>query len=216
MSLVDPQYKEILFNIIETKITDNARAIVRNREFPSWDALKTHFLDAYSEKRTIGQWQLELNACKQDFKESVMSFANRVESCYIKVINSLDNSLDKLSREACVNLIKNEALSVFLNGLNKELTILVKSQRPDTLESAVAVALNEEQKLKSKFEMQRFHSNNHKPNYSINKIYQTVSQQFCKYCKKNNHTIDKCFKLKNRNSNKSTLINITLSKQTNE
>lgn len=70
MSLVDPQYKEILFKLIETKITDNARAVVRNREFPTWNA----FLDAFSEKIPIGQWQWE----------SVMSFANRVESCYIR------------------------------------------------------------------------------------------------------------------------------------
>lgn len=51
--------------------------------------------------------------------------------------------------------------------------------------------------------MQRFH-NNHKPNYNQNKIFQTMSNQFCKYCKKTNHTIDTCFKLTNRNSNNNT------------
>lgn len=196
MRLVNPDHRDILFSIIETKITDKARAIVRNREFPDWESLKSHLLDAFSEKRTLGQWQLELHSCKQLYKENVMSFANRVESCYIKVINSLDHSLEKNSRSACVNLIKNEALNIFLNGLNKDLTILVKSQRPDTLENAIAIALNEEQQLKSKIEINQFH-NRHSTNQSDQRIFHTKGQ-FCNYCKKTNHTIDNCYKLKNK------------------
>lgn len=79
IKLVNPENKDILFSIIETKITDKARAIVRNIEFPDWESLKTHLLDAFSERRTLGQWQLELHSCKQLHKENVISFANRVE-----------------------------------------------------------------------------------------------------------------------------------------
>lgn len=56
IKLVKPEYKDVLLTIIETKLTDNARALIRNRDFDNWETLKDHLLDAYSEKRTIGQW----------------------------------------------------------------------------------------------------------------------------------------------------------------
>lgn len=178
--LVKPELKSVLFAIIETKLTDNARAIVRNRTFSDWNSLKNHLLDAYSEKRTVGQWQLELNSCKQGAGESVMSFSNKIESCYVKLINSLDETLSKEARSACVSLLKNEALSVFLTGLQTNLSILVKSQRPDSLEKAIACALNEEQEQKSKQEIFK---------------YQNVNNNFarhCNICNKPGHATFSC------------------------
>lgn len=178
--LVKPELKSVLFAIIETKLTDNARAIVRNRTFADWNSLKNHLLDAYSEKRTVGQWQLELNSCKQGTGESVMSFSNKIESCYVKLINSLDETLSKEARSACVSLLKNEALSVFLTGLQSNLSILVKSQRPDSLEKAIACALNEEQEQKSKQEIFK---------------YQNVNNNFarhCNICNKPGHATFSC------------------------
>lgn len=110
IKLIKPEYKDVLLTIIETKLTDNARALIRNRDFDNWETLKNHLLDAYSEKRTMGQWQLELNSCKQNANESVISFSNKVENCYVKLLNSLDDNLDKKAREACINLLKNEVL----------------------------------------------------------------------------------------------------------
>lgn len=60
----------------------------------------------------------------------------------------MDNALSNEAREACVNLRKNEARDVFISGLNKKLELLVKSQKPDSLERAIALALNEEQNKK--------------------------------------------------------------------
>ncbi|KAL3279425.1 hypothetical protein HHI36_016936 [Cryptolaemus montrouzieri] len=145
IKLVNPSYREILFSIIETKLTDNARVLTRSRSFSNWESLKTHLLDIYSEKRTMGQWQLELNSCKQNISENVMSYSSKIENCYIKLINSLDNNLNRESREACVKLLKEQALSVFITGLLPNISLLVKSQRPETLEKAIAIALQEGQ-----------------------------------------------------------------------
>lgn len=140
-SLVSNENKPNLFSIIETKLTDNARAITRNRSFLDWESLKRHLLDAYSEKRTMGQWQLELNSCKQNTNETVMAYSTKIENCYIKLINSLDNSLSRDSGEACVALIKEQTLSVFITGLRPDISLLVKSQRSPSLEKAIAIAL---------------------------------------------------------------------------
>ena len=201
MRVVNPDYKNHLFTIIRTKITDKARAMIRCREFPDWESLRMQLLEAFSEKRTLEQWQLELNSCKQNYKENVISFANRVESCYINVINSIDHTLDNKSRNACVDMIKGIALKVFINGLNKDLTVLVKSQRPSTLENAISLALDEEQQLLSNLEVNRFHNNNHR-SHNPSHINYTSKALFCRYCKKSNHTIDKCFKLQNKQQNK--------------
>lgn len=178
--LVKTESKTILFNIIETKLTDNARAVTRNRNFEDWDSLKRHLLDVYSEKRTMGQWQLELNSCRQNQNEGIMSYSSKIESCYLKLINSLDENLSKDSREACIKLLKEQALSVFITGLKNDLQILVKSQRPETLEKGIAIALQEEQELKSKqeiFKYQNIH-NSH--------------VRHCNLCNKPGHTSFSC------------------------
>lgn len=180
--LISPTQKPILFALIETKLTDNARILIRNRNFADWPELKNHLLDAYSEKRTIGQWQLELNSCKQLFKENVRSYSNKIENCYIKLLNSLDENLDDTSRTACVNLLKNQAMNVFITGLNRELNLLVKAQKPESLEEAISIALAEEQEQLSKSEISKYQQLN-------NNI-----AKHCNYCDKSGHTSFNCYK----------------------
>lgn len=185
-SLVSEINKPVLKNIIETQLTDNARILIRNRNFADWPELKTYLLDAYAEKRTTSQWQLELNSCKQNVKENVMSYANRIENCYIKLINSLDNNLSVEGRQACITLLKNQALNVFITGLNRDLAIMIKSQKPENLEEAISLALTEEQEQLSKTEIQGFQN--------INNSH----TRHCTYCNKTGHSSFNCH-LKNRN-----------------
>lgn len=49
---------------------------------------KQLFVNTYTKKRTIGQWQLELSSCKQDYNENVLTYASKVENCYVQLINS--------------------------------------------------------------------------------------------------------------------------------
>lgn len=96
--VVKSEQKDILFKLIETKWTDNARAIVRNRSFSDWAELKFFSI-----------------------------------------------------------LLKEQALNVFISGLTRDLSILVKSQKPNSLEDAIAIAQSEEQQLKSKTETSKYH-----------------------------------------------------------
>lgn len=181
MSLIKPELKAILFAIIETKLTDKARAITRNRNFLEWIDLKKFLLDAYSERRTEGQWQLELHSLRQLPADNVITFSNKVENCYIKLLNTLDSNLSREAREACTTLLKNQALNVFIRGLNKDISILLKSRNPNTLEEAVALALAEEQEQLSNLEIQK--------------------QVFCNICKRNNHSTANCRYKNDQNKN---------------
>lgn len=184
--LIKPELKDILFAIIETKLTDNARAMVRNRSFEDWKGLKQHLLDIYSDKRTNGQWQLELNSCRQNFGESVASYSNKVENSYVKLLNTLDSDLSKEARSACINLLKTQALNVFITGLNKDLSLIVKANKPDSLETAIAVALSEEQELKSKIEINKYQN--------VNNSY----AKMCNFCNKPGHATFNCRYNQNR------------------
>lgn len=189
-SVIKEDHKKLLFTLIETKLTDNARAIVRNRRFEKWSDLKVFLLDAYSERRTSSQWQLELNSCKQNLNEPVISYANKIENCYLKLINTLKSNLTNSGREACVELLKEQALNVFISGLQKDLCILVKSQKPNSLEEAISIAQSEEQELKSKTEMNKYQNYNSNSN---NKI--------CNFCNKMGHTFNNCRKRNNNFQN---------------
>lgn len=225
LKLIKPELKSTLFELIQTKITDNARSLIRNRNFTDFPTLRKYLDEIYLERRTINQWQLELNSCKQGQSESVHSYSSKVENCYIKLVNSLDISIKGEAREACVNLLKSQALSIFINGLTKDLNLLVKSQRPQTLEIAIAVAMNEEQELKSKIEMQRFQNNTskfctycqisghtnfncrykyQKPNPHIRHFNSNQNSKFCNYCKKNGHMINDCRKRQYNENNRNS------------
>ncbi|XP_023953831.2 probable cyclin-dependent serine/threonine-protein kinase DDB_G0292550 [Bicyclus anynana] len=158
--LLNPIYNVAFVSVVLSKIEGNIRSTLLNRSFPSWENLKTHLLENYSEKRTFAQWQLELNSCKQGNNETVLRYSNRVENCYIKLIKSLDPKLTKEARQANVELLKNQALNIFISGLLPQLHILLKSQKPTTLEDAISIAISEEQEIKSRQEMSLKHTYN--------------------------------------------------------
>ncbi|CAG9796680.1 unnamed protein product [Diatraea saccharalis] len=216
-NLINPSLKKILLQIIITKITDNARSMIRNREFQYWEDLKKYLLDRYTEKRTLGQWQLELSRCKQNYNENVIQYANKVENCYIKLINSLDaynQSPD--ARKACVDLLKSQALSVFITGLKIDLNLKLKALQPKTLQDAISLAVVKEQQLKGKNEISKFQNLNisntihfhkcNKPDHTtVNCRVRSFTEpnkkfKYCNYCKKKGHVKDECYILKNKNS----------------
>lgn len=72
----------IWFLINKTKLTS------QNRIFKTLQELKQFSLHLYLDKKTLSQWQLELNSCRQNFSKSVASFTKRVESGYLELINA--------------------------------------------------------------------------------------------------------------------------------
>lgn len=156
-SLLNPIYQIAFVSVVLSKIDGNLRSTLLNRNFTSWEDLKTHLLENYSEKRTFAQWQLELNSCRQGQNEPVLHYSNKIENCYIKLIKSLSPKLTKEAQEANVELLKSQALNIFISGLNPQLHILLKSQKPSTFEEAVSIAISEEQEINSRQEMSSGH-----------------------------------------------------------
>lgn len=155
-TLAQDSQKPTLLTFIKSKITGNARALIRNREFDFWSDLREHLAETYSDKRSASQYQLELNLCRQSYNEPVSHYAHRIENCLIKLTNSLDTTLTSVERQANVKLLRNQALSIFLTGLNRDLNIVVKSQKPQSLEDAISLAQAEEKEQKARYDIERF------------------------------------------------------------
>lgn len=178
--------KNTILEIIKCNIHDKARLQIRNRAFTDWPTLKTFLLDAYSDRRSHAQYQLELNSCRQTMNESVMEYSSRLERILLKLINTLESQ--EPEKSANIKLLQQQGLNVFLTGLKQELAILVKAQKPDSLEEAVGYAQSEEMEQKSKQEMSKF-----------SKIQTTTKT--CTFCHKVGHTYQTCF---NRTKNVSS------------
>ncbi|KAL3277913.1 hypothetical protein HHI36_013254 [Cryptolaemus montrouzieri] len=82
---------------------------------------------------------------------------------YIKLLSTLDDSIEPANRVIHTEIIQNQALYVFLMGLSKDLAIIVEAENPDTLEDAIR---NEEQESKSRLEISKYQNvgNSHNSN----------------------------------------------------
>ncbi|KAL3282582.1 hypothetical protein HHI36_005757 [Cryptolaemus montrouzieri] len=133
LSLLNNSNKKLLFPMIKSKICDRARLLMTNREFSDWDSLKRYLLDGYTDRRTKDQWQLELHSCKQGVHETVSSFANRVENCYIKLLDTLDDSRDRQEKNSHRNSARAGAKCFLI--ITREISKLKFFRRCDTIRS---------------------------------------------------------------------------------
>lgn len=217
-NLLNPNYRTAFVSVVLSKIEGNIRATLLNRSFTSWENLKEHLLENYSERRTFAQWQLELNSCRQNLNEPILKYSSRVENCYIKLIKSLDPKLTKEAREANVDLLKKQALNIFISGLMPQLHILLKSQKPSTFEDAISIAISEEQEIKSRQEMNIRYNTGPKKCTNCNKIGHLTHQcrfqptvrrmqtnpsniPTCFNCQKKGHIARECWNRRIQNNN---------------
>lgn len=102
-NLLNPDYKTAFVSVIISRIKGNIRATLLNRSFRSWEDLKIlnniYWKIIRNDVCTFARWQLELNSCRQGHNESVPSYSNRIENCYIKLIKALDPKLSKEARD---------------------------------------------------------------------------------------------------------------------
>ena len=206
LEMCKEEERKLLFELIKMKLNGKAYNLTKNRTLDTWEKLKVFLQELFSEKRSQGQWEMELHSCKQKNQESVIDFANRLENIMVKLIDSVSSGVEKSKATIYEELIREQTKNVFLTGLNEPINILVKSQGPRTLQAAVELAVSEERELASKRETQKYKRescqlcgrNNHlardcfqlKQNKHILSIQ--PEKKVCRYCKKTGHLIEEC------------------------
>ena len=181
MGLVKEEDKIALFTLIKLKLIGKAYNLTKYRVMENWKDMKDILEELFSEKRSQGQWELELHSARQKRNESASEFATRVENILANLINCVTSGQ---SREACThyeNLLRAQAMNVFIQGLSENFKIIVKARNPKTLEDAIELAVAEEREYESHIESQRF-----------------IRRESCTICGKSNHISKDCFKNKNK------------------
>jgi len=223
LNLATEEQQNTLLTIIVCRISGPARKTLKHRTFLTWDDLKQFLMDTYSDKRAAASYQIQLVRSKQGPSETAVQFGRRIENILGDLILTLpDSAEDEL--EVLVKHTRQQALDAFTNGLQPRLSIIIKSLKPKSLEEAIGLAVAEEKLLNQQkdgrptaptstqrkcFKCQKpghlaANCRSGSPKFASVRAFDadpipTAAVNFCKYCKKKNHTIDECRKREERN-----------------
>lgn len=176
--------QKTFLKLVTTKLSKQAYDFIKYKELTTWPDLKTDLVDFFSESQSLEALQVELVQMFQKKDENVKSFSNRVESTLSKLNDACIAREGVASATAIQNINKTTALKAFEDGLKNPIKLIIKACRFTDLVSATRKAIEEETS---------FHKKN----------FQSISNKtVCQFCKKNGHTADVCFSLKNKISNK--------------
>ncbi|KAL3277823.1 hypothetical protein HHI36_013165 [Cryptolaemus montrouzieri] len=140
---------------------------------------------------------LEFHSHRENANEDVISFANKVENCFMILIGTLDEYLDYQKCTILIEILQSQVSNVSLTNLNRDLAIVLKSRNPTTIEDAFRSALNEEQETKSRFAISKYRD------------VSNSNSKYCTFCDINVHTL---FKSRKRQQNKKYSSNLFTAK----
>lgn len=194
IALCAEQQVDYVTNVIRTKLGNAGNDIPD--DVTSWTdiaaAMDEKFLD-YSSKDRL---EHEMSKLRQESGESIQSYKNRAEK--------LQSQILECSKKADVlDYMRERLKSKFINGLHKDIRIVVVSQRPATIKRAFEIAQEEEMLLEnSNFQQnhsrEERYSNQNRPPQNHNRLHQNRPPQnhnrpqrqfplFCSNCRQEGH-----------------------------
>lgn len=223
MYKLSPDSADTILDIVRAKlVTANKLSTVENK---SWQQIKSDIQNKYKSAVSFEVAQEKLLSVQQGPNEKHDAYANRVRGL-LDSLNSVTLNANADIQNA--NRIMNEGLAIRKfkqNIFDSNLRVMALSAEHDSLSEAIAHAQSKFEQLnasniqnfadkKSTDRKEQIHSNSNRdgngktiqnrPSTSQNndKSDQKV-RQFCKYCKKNSHSIENCRTLarKKENSN---------------
>lgn len=169
MELASADQKKPLFNYICSQLYDKAELAIANHNYTSWNQLKEFLLLSYSEKKSFGHLQLELQTCKQTFDEDITSFMQKIETLQVKLMqNARTNTSDEKELEGKFANIKEMALQSFIINCLPNFGTILRSRDPQTLSDAYDIAIREEKIQKYVKQSYSKNNNNFKGNNKNN------------------------------------------------
>ena len=142
--IVDPDQIALLDVLIRNKITDNAEQLVRNQRPNNRQELRKILLDHYATKKRVNRRIGDLISCKQG-NGTVTWFASSLHVCSGIRHAARNANLDE-------NWIQELVLKTFLDGLQKDIAIIVRAQRPETYQEALNLAIETETDLAGRYD----------------------------------------------------------------
>ncbi|XP_058448975.1 uncharacterized protein LOC131428932 [Malaya genurostris] len=125
---------------VKNKITGEAREILIASGKPTtWEEIKEALLTAYDDRRDITSYIQSLFYVKQR-KKNLSEYYNKIRAIDTAIKSAAANMDDyKSSTKAINSFINLITLTRFIDGLNEEISMHVRSCRPETLEHAFEI-----------------------------------------------------------------------------
>lgn len=205
LNAVSEEVKPLVFATILQKLKGKAEKAVAHRLVDSGEELFEILSQQFDAESTITVLLSELLRAKGD---NARDAGNRIAALRDKLCISIQNEHIKNPD----TLIEKLALVRYMSTLPSEIALIIKAKDPSTLDRAIEIAVEEErfnkykkesysskfkpqQKVKSKYYKEKRTNNNknedkEKPENSNPKM--------CDYCKKPGHTVDNCYKKRDR------------------
>lgn len=185
--------KDIMLRSILTKIKGQAYEVISYEEITSWEMLKTLLKNTYDKPINAAYLQIELFSAKQRNKESLIEYATRIRNLVQAVSESNTQRKSTSDALAVKTNIREQALLVFLEGINDKIKVTVKSKNPSTLEQAIQIAIIEDKNI-TPSEVK----NNHFNNKAKGEV-QKYNKGNCHVCGKYGHYARDCRSKKTKN-----------------
>lgn len=186
MDLASDIQKAILFNYIKSMIRGRAEIALNNREFDTFEELKKHFTEFYSDKKSVAQLQMELQSCRQFPNEGMAEFTQRVESCVTQLLQrttelhsiECDGTRAESQSElkGKLSVVEQMGVTAFVLGSLPQYGLILRSRDPKTIREASQIALNEEKVSNYLSFSKSSHSN------------------ACSFCNGKGHSAAQCYK----------------------
>ena len=147
MKNIHPSDEFILLDaILCTKFKGKAMMDFHTRDIENYDQLKRELENEYLGKRSTAHLQLEFNSLKQKSNETAQEFGRRVDNLAMELYESMEEGKNHTieQQRAILESIKEQALYNYQIGLHEEIKLLVRAQRYNTLQEAIAGASAEE------------------------------------------------------------------------
>lgn len=134
-----------LLNFIQSKLTGQARAIISTKNITDWNSLKTAITENFTDQRDDTSLLSELLSLKQRANEDALSFSNRCRYIEQLLISNLScNEQNANTRVLKATIYSQQTLKAFLGGLRNPLGMVVRSTKPQNIESALKFIISEE------------------------------------------------------------------------
>lgn len=175
--VVDPNQIELLNILILNKLTNDAEQLIRNQRPGNWQDIRRILLDHFATRKSVNKRIGDLVVCIQGSK-SVSKFAGELQGICTGIRHAArEENMD-------VEFVQNLLLKTFLDGLNREISLIVRAQKPENFQNALRLAIETEAEITPRY-----------------------IKKYCSYCKRETHNTKDC--RFNQKTNRTFFVNET-------
>ena len=173
--IVDANQINLLNILILNKLTEDAEQLVRDQKPNNWQELRRILLDHFATRKSVNKRIGDLVMCKQG-SGTVTKFAGELQGICTGIrYAAREENMD-------VRFVQDLLIKTFIDGLNREIGLVVRAQRPNNYQDALRLAIETETDISPvKF-----------------------ARKYCNFCRRDSHNTRDC-RLANRQNRNFTI-----------